>query len=340
MTVRSVLMALGVLLCLGMVPSVQGQTASGAANQTATPGTQTGVFPSRPIRLVVPATAGGGPDLVARLIGPRLTEALGQPVVIENRPGGNGTIAAESVVRAVADGHTLLIGMDSLIAINPWLYKKMPIDTLRDLVPVASLISNGMVLVVHPSLPVNNLAEFIDLARRSRPPLSYASGGNGSQHHLTMERLKVRAGITLVHVPYKGGAPATAATVAGEVAAMMSGTSTANQIRAGRLRAIAVTSPMRSAVLPEVPSIAETYPDFEMTEWYAVFAPFGTPEPVVERLRSEVIAAITHPQTRERLLAGGAPQPWITTREEFAAHIRTDYERYEKIVRDAGAQVD
>ncbi len=303
-------------------------------------GAASSVFPNRPIRVLVAATPGGGPDLVARLMAPRMAEALGQPVLVENRAGGNGSIAAEVVARSAPDGHVLLMGMDSLIAINPHLYLNMPVDTVRDLLPIASLISNGMVLVVHPSQAATTLAEFIELARRSNPPLHYASGGNGSQHHLTMERLKARADIDLVHVPYKGGAPATAATVAGEVAAMMSGTSTASQIRSGRLRALAVTSPARSQVLPDVPAIAETLPDFEMTQWYGLFGPVGLPEVVINRIRTEAAAAITLPAVRERLLAGGGLQPWITTREAFAAHIREDLERYGKVVREAGARLD
>src|SRR5260221_446117 len=203
-------------------------------------------YPSRPIRLLVGFPPGGGPDIVARLLAPKLAEALGQPVVVETRVGGTGTIAGEAVAKSPADGHTLLVGHDGLFVINPHLYKKMPIDPLKDLAPVASLVSNGFFLAITPSVPAQTFPEFIEYARRADPPLQYGSGGNGSQHHLTMERLKARAGINMVHVPYKRGAPPTTATVAGEVAAMMSGTSTAGQIRAGRLRAIAFTGPQRS----------------------------------------------------------------------------------------------
>src|SRR5437867_2468812 len=200
--------------------------ASGAAAQ----------YPSKPVRLLVPIPPGGGPDLVGRLIAARLTDTLGQPVVVENRVGGNGVVAGEAVAKAAPDGYTLLVGMDSLLAINPHLYERMPFDPLSDLAPVASLVSNGFFLVVNPQVPAQNLAEFIEYAKRANPPLQYASGGNGSQHHLTMERLKGRAGIALAHIPYKGGAPATTATVSGEVAAMMSGTSTAPPSKAGRRR--------------------------------------------------------------------------------------------------------
>jgi tripartite-type tricarboxylate transporter receptor subunit TctC len=297
-------------------------------------------YPSRPIRLLVPIPPGGGPDIVARLIAPRLADALGQPVMVENRVGGNGAIAGEQVVRSAPDGYTLLLGMDSMIVINPHLYSRMPFDPLKDLEPVASLVSNGFFLVVHPSVPAKTLAEFVDYARHADPPLQYASGGNGSQHHLTMERLKARAGIQMVHIPYKGGSPATTATVAGEVPAMMSGTSTAAQIRAGRLRAIAYTGPHRSAVLPDVPTISELYPDFEMTQWYGLFAAAGTPEPMLARLRTETNKALALPDLREKLRNAGGIEVWITTSEEFAGTIRNDYAKYAKLVKDVGAKVD
>ncbi len=297
-------------------------------------------YPSRPIRLLVPIPPGGGPDIVARLIAPKLGDALGQPVVVENRVGGNGNLAGELVAKSPADGHTLLLGMDSLMVINPHLYASMPFDPLRDLAPVASLVSNGFFLAVNPSVPARTFPEFIEYARRADPPLHYGSGGNGSQHHLTMERLKMRAGINMVHVPYKGGAPATTATVAGEVAAMMSGTSTAGQIKAGRLRALAFTGPQRSRILPDVPTIAEFYPDFVMIQWYGLFAPAGTPEGVLVRLRAEVNKTLVRPDVREKLSNSGGVEPWITTPEEFAAEIRSEYAKYAKLVKDVGAKVD
>jgi tripartite-type tricarboxylate transporter receptor subunit TctC len=297
-------------------------------------------YPTKPIRLLVPIPPGGGPDIVARLIAPKLTDALGQPVVVENRVGGNGNLAGELVAKSPADGYTLLLGMDSLLVINPHLYGKMPFDPQKDLVPVASLVSNGFFMAVNPSVPARTFPEFIEYARRANPPLQYASGGNGSQHHLTMERLKARAGIDMIHIPYKGGAPATTATVAGEVAVMMSGTSTAPQIKAGRLRALAFTGPQRSRILPEVPTIAEFYPDFVMVQWYGLFAPAGTPEAALARLRAEVNKALLGPDVKERLTNAGGVEPWITTREEFAAEIRSEYAKYAKLVKDVGAKID
>ena len=297
-------------------------------------------YPSRPIRLLVPIPPGGGPDIVARLIAPKMAEALGQPVVVENRVGSNGNIAGDFVAKSAPDGYTLLLGMDSLIAINPHLYAKMPFDTLKDLAPVASLVSNGFFIAVNPSVPAQTLAEFVEVARRANPPLQYASGGNGSQHHLTMERLKARAGINLVHIPYKGGSPAATATVAGEVAVTMSGTSSAPQIRAGRLRALAFSGKQRSAVMPDVPTVSELYPDFTMVQWYGLFVAAGTPEPVIARLRLEVNKALAQPDVRERLRNAGGVEPWITTPEEFAAEIRSEYAGYGKLVKDLGAKVD
>ena len=297
-------------------------------------------YPTKPIRLLVPFPPGGGPDIVGRILAPKLSDALGQTVVVENRVGGNGNVAGEAVARSPADGHTLLLGNDSLFVINPHLYAKMPFDPLKDLAPVASLVSNGFFMAVNPSVPAQTFLEFIEVARRANPPLHYASGGNGSQHHLTMERLKVRAGISMIHIPYKGGAPATTATVAGEVAVMMSGTSTAPQIKAGRLRALAFTGPQRSRILPEVPAIAEFYPDFVMVQWYGLFAPAGTPEAVLTRLRAEVDKALGLTDVKERLSNAGGVEPWITTPAEFAAEIRGEYAKYAKLVKDVGAKVD
>ncbi|MGB7543425.1 MAG: tripartite tricarboxylate transporter substrate binding protein [Burkholderiales bacterium] len=297
-------------------------------------------YPARPIRLIVPIPPGGAPDIAARVIGQKLEEHLGQPVVVENRVGANGNIAGELVARSPADGYTLLLGQDSLITINPHLYAKMPFDTLKDLIPVASLVSNMFVLSVNPSLPVKSLPEFIEYARNANPPLAYASGGNGSQHQLTMEMLTARAGIKLMHVPYKGGSPATKATVAGEVAAMFAGTSTAPQIKSGRLRALAVSGAHRSAAFPDLPAIAEFYPGFENGIWLGLFAPAGTPDEVVARLRAAVKTVLALPEVKQRLNKAGGLEPYSSTPEEFAALIRRDHEKYGKLVKDLGIKVE
>jgi len=301
----------------------------------------TAQYPSRPIRLLVPNPPGGATDLSARIVGQKLAEALGQPVVVENRAGSNGNIASELTARAAPDGYTLLLAADSQIVINPHLYARMPLDTLKDLAPIATLVTTQMVLSVHPSLPVKTLQEFIEYARHANPPLAYASIGNGSQHHLAMEMLKARAGIDLVHVPFKGGGPATVAILAGEVAAMFGGNSTSAQIRAGKLRALALASMRRSNNAPAgIPSIGEIYPGYDVTTWLALFGPAGMPEAVLARLREEVGRLLAAQDTADKLRAAGGLEPFVTTPEEFAAMIRADYAKYGKVVRDSGARLD
>jgi tripartite-type tricarboxylate transporter receptor subunit TctC len=297
-------------------------------------------YPVRPVRMIVSIPPGGAPDIAARVLGQKLADSLGQQVVIDNRAGSNGNIAADLVAKSIPDGYTLGLFADSLIAINPHLYTKMPINTLKDLAPVATVASNQFVLSVNPALPVKTFQEFIDHARKSTPPLAYASGGNGSQHQMCMELLKQRAGINLVHVPYKGGVPATTATVAGETMAMFAGTSSAPQIRAGRLRALAVTGAQRASVFPELPTIAEFYPGYEVTIWLALFAPPGMPPTLMAQLRREVNKALAAADVKEKLNAAGGLEPHVTTPEAFAALIRRDYEKYGKVVREVGVKVD
>jgi tripartite-type tricarboxylate transporter receptor subunit TctC len=297
-------------------------------------------YPSRAIKVIVPIPPGGAPDIAARVIGQKLSEILAVPVVVDNHAGSNGNIAGDLVAKSPPDGYTLLLGQDSLVAINPHLYAKMPFDPLKDLAPVATLVANQFVLAVNPSLPVKSFQEFIEYARRTTPPLAYASGGNGSQHHLSMEILKQRAGMDLLHVPFKGGAPATMATVAGDTSAMFAGTSTSAQIKAGKLRALAVTGARRSPEFPELPTIGEFYPGYEVTIWLALFAPAGTPEPVLARLRAAVETALAAPDVKQKLNAAGGLEPFPTTPDEFAALIRRDYEKYGKIVKAIGIKVD
>ena len=297
-------------------------------------------YPVRPVKLIVPIPPGGAPDISARVIGQRLAEIVGQPVVVENRPGSNGNIAMDLVAKSPPDGYTLGLLADSMIAINPHLYGKMQTDPLKDLAPVASVVSNSWVLSVNPSVPVKDFKEFVEYARKIDPPLAYASGGNGSIHQMAMEMLKQRAGINLVHVPYKGGAPAATATVAGEVAAMFSGTSSAPQIKAGRLRALAVTGSRRSALFPELPTIAEFYPGYEVTIWLGLFAAAGTPQGVLARLHADVNKVLAEPEIRNKLNAAGGLEPYITTVPEFVALILRDYDRYGKVVKDVGVKVE
>ena len=297
-------------------------------------------FPSRPIHILVTIPPGGAPDIVARVLAEKISPALGQPVVVDNKPAANGNAAAAEVARAAPDGHTLLLGADSLITINPHVYSSMPIDPLKDLTPIASLVSNQFVLSINPKLPPKTFPEFIEYARKANPPLTYASGGNGSQHQLTMEMLKARAGIDLVHVPYRGGAPATAATMAGEVAAMFSGTSSAPQIKAGRLRALAVAGAKRSPTFPDLPRIGEFYPGFENSIWLGLFGPAGMPEDVLERLRAEVRRALESSEVKASLMGKGSLETLELSPQDFSALIHRDHERFGKLIRSLGIKAD
>jgi tripartite-type tricarboxylate transporter receptor subunit TctC len=288
----------------------------------------------------VPNPPGGATDTLARLIAPSLGEALGQPVVVDNRPGSNGNLASELAAKSTPDGHTLLLCADAQIVIGPHLYARMPLDTLKDLAPVASLVNTQMLLVVRPDLPVRTLEEFVAYARKAQPPLPYASIGNGSQHHLVMEMLKARAGIDLLHVPFKGGGPATTALLGGDIAAMFGGNSVTGQVRAGRLRALAVAGKQRSALFPELPKLSDFFPGLEVTPWLALFAPAGVPAAVRARLREEVNRLLADAQMSERIRRLGGLEPYISTPEEFAALLRTEHARYGEVVKAAGAKID
>jgi tripartite-type tricarboxylate transporter receptor subunit TctC len=297
-------------------------------------------YPTHPIRLLVPNPPGGATDTIARVVGPKLGESLGQPIVVENRPGSNGNLSSELAAKAPPDGYTLLLGQDSQIVISPHLYKSMPVDTLKDLAPVASLVTTQMVLSINPSLPVKNFQEFIEYARRANPPLAYASIGNGSQHHLTMEMLKARAGINLLHVPFKGGGPATVAVIAGEVPVMFGGNSVTGQIKAGKLRGLAVAGKERSATFPELPTLSEFYPGLEVTAWIGLFMPAGVPAAVIGKVHDVTNRALGDADTREKIAKVGGLQPFVTTTEEFAAMIRAEHARYGEVVKAVGAKID
>ncbi len=296
-------------------------------------------YPIRPVRLLVPNPPGGATDTLARVIGPKLSEALGQPIVVDNRAGSNGNLATEATARAAPDGHTLMLAADGQIVISPHLYRKLTFDTLKDLVPVASLVSTQMLLAVHPSLPVKSLQEFVEHARRANPPLAYASIGNGSQHHLAMEMLKSRAGINLLHIPYKGGGPALVGLFGGEVSLMFGGNSVAPHVRAGRLRALAMAG-RRNDAYPGVPALSETYLGLEVNPWLGLFAPAALHAPVMKRLREETNRLLGDADLRERLRNIGGMDPYITTPEEFTALIRAEYKKYGETVKASGATID
>jgi tripartite-type tricarboxylate transporter receptor subunit TctC len=278
--------------------------------------------------------------VIARAVGHRLAQIWPQPVVIENKIGSNGQLAADYVTHAAPDGYTLLVGMDSLFVINPYLYKQSAVDVNKDLIPIATLGTNQFVLSINANLPVKNLPEFVDYAKKSKPALAYASGGNGSQHHLTMELLKSRAGIDLMHVPYKGGTAATTATIGGETVAMFSGTSNAALIKAGKLRAIAVSGVNRSKVLPDVPTVAEFYPGFDNTIWIGLFAPRGTPDAIVQRLRRDVARVLASPELIEAFANAGGIEPFSTTPDEMQRLIKRDQAKYNKLISELKLKID
>jgi tripartite-type tricarboxylate transporter receptor subunit TctC len=297
-------------------------------------------YPARPIRLLVSYPPGGAADLVARAVGAPLSARLGQPVVVENRPGSNGNLAGELVATASPDGHTLLLGPSALFGINPHLYAKMAIDPLKDLLPVASVVSNALLLAANPKLGPLNLRDFIEFARRAKPAPFYASIGNGSEHHLAMEMLKQAAGIELVHVPYKGGGPAALGVMSGDVAAMFGGGSVASLIQSGELRGLATSGRRRAPTLPDLPSISELYPDYEVTLWQGLFAPVATRPEIVVRLRTELNAVLAQSEVMDRLAAAGSGDPYISTQAEFTAHIRADYDKYGKVIAAIGLKVE
>lgn len=292
-------------------------------------------FPARPIRLVNPFTAGGPVDVVGRIIATPMAERLGQPVLVESRPGANGNIATEHVARAPADGHTLLIASDGQIVISPHL-NSMAIDPRTDLVPIAALGTTDLVLVVNADLQARDLAEFVALARRADPPLTYGSVGHGSQLHLVMEMVKAQAGIDLVHVPYHGGEAMALALQRGEVDAMIGGSGTIDRIRAGSVRGLASAGRQRSEAYLNLPTLMETWPGFEAQAWIALFAPARIPPDVLARLRAELDRILAAPETERQFRRANGFELYRAPPEEFAARVRAEYARYGEVVKRLG----
>jgi tripartite-type tricarboxylate transporter receptor subunit TctC len=297
-------------------------------------------YPTRSIRLVVPSSPGGGTDISARIIAPKLSDYLGQQVVVDNRPGAGTMIGGEIVARAAPDGYTLLMGVSTL-AINPAMYKKMPYDALRDFAPISQAVSLPNVIVSHPSVPAKNVKELIALAKSRPGQLTFASAGVGTSPHLSMELFLVMAGLKMVHVPYKGSGPGAVDTVAGHVALMAPNMLTAlPYIRSERLRAFGVTSAKRSAGADDIPTIAEAgVPGYEAVQWYGVLAPAGTPRPIVDRLHAEVAKALQQREVREKLSTDGA-EAVGNTPEQFAAYIKAETEKWAKVVKAAGIKAE
>ena len=313
---------------------------SGAIAQSSSTGSAQG-FPSKPVRLVVPFGPGGAPDLVARGLAPKLTESLGQPVVVENRAGAAGIIGMEAVARAAPDGHTLLVGSAGPVAIVPNLHRKIAYEVARDFAPVSIVTALPFLLVVHPSLPVKSLKDLLALAKARPGDLNYGSPGNGSTTHLATELLKAATGMKITHVPYKGVAEAATALVSGQVQ-ILSGDLNAMlpQVKAGRMRGIAVTSAQRSHLLPDMPTMAESgVPGFEATGWIGIFAPGATPAPVIERLNATVAKALGAPDTRARLSALGG-EVRASSPGEFGAFIQRETAKWAKLIKTAGIQAE
>ena len=297
-------------------------------------------YPTKPVRIVVPYAPGGPLDDVARVMGQRLTETWGQPVVVDNRGGAGGNIGAEVVVRAPADGYTLLLGNAGPITVNPSLQRKMPYDAQKDLVPVTMVLASPMVLVVHPSLPVRTVKELVAFAKARPGQLNYASAGIGNLQHLAMESLQTMAGIRMNHVPYKGAAPAFIDLISGQVALMFANiVGVLPQVTAGRVRAIAVSSAKRAAVLPDVPGVAETYPDFDLTAWMGLFFPAGTPREIVARVEADAIRVLGRTDVRERFEAQGA-QVVAAPGAQLAEFIRKEAALYAKVGQASGIRLD
>ena len=298
-------------------------------------------YPAKPIKIVAPSTPGDAPDVIARLIADKLSPALGQQVVVENRPGAGGVVGSDYVAKAAPDGYTLIMGNAGSHGINAAVYAKLPYDIQRDFEPVSQVAVAPNVMVINPSVPANSVAEFIAYAKANPGKLSYASGGNGSSAHMSMELFKSMSGIDIQHVPYKGSSPALTDVVSGQVVAFIGNMPpTVPLIKAGKLKALAVTTKSRSALMPELPTITEAgLPGFETVAWFGVLAPAGTPPEVVNRLSAEIAKIAKSPEMREKLVAMGA-EPVGSTPDEFKAVIDRDIAKWKPLAQKVGIKVD
>jgi len=298
-------------------------------------------FPSRPIRIVVPFAAGGATDLIARVVGQKLTESLGQAVVVENRPGASGMIGADLVAKAPPDGYTLLMASTAEIAINPSLYSKMSYDPQKDLAPITLAGVTPLILVVNPASPLHSVADIVKKAKAHPGTISFASAGNGSVQHLSGELVKVLTSTDMVHVPYKGAAPALTDVLSGQVTMFFSGMPPAMpHVKSGKLRALAVTTPKRSPAAPDVPTMAEAgVQGFDISNWFGLLAPAGTPPGILDKLHDEAVKALMQPTVKERLAEQGA-EVVADSREHFGAFIKAEADKYAKLIKVSGAKAD
>ena len=306
------------------------------------PGAHAQGYPSKPVRIIVPYPAGGGIDVMSRLIGQRVAQRLGQSVVVENKPGAGTLVAAETVARAAADGHTLLITTDATITINPHLYAKLPYDPVKDFAPITQLVLLNQLLLANPQVPASNLKELIAYAKSNPGKLNYASYGVGSQPHLAMEIFKSQAGIDIVHVPYKGIPQAVPAAIAGEVQLTFSGAASSQaHIKAGRLKALAIGGVKRLGLAPDVPTFAEAgFPDVPANAWFGLFAPAGTPREVIATLHAEVTRILKDPEFMQKEIVAKGYELVAGTPEEFAAFLVADSKRNAVAVKISGARAE
>jgi tripartite-type tricarboxylate transporter receptor subunit TctC len=298
-------------------------------------------YPTKPVRFVITFPAGGPTDTVVRLVGERLTHDWGQPMIIDNRGGAGGIVGTEIVAHAAPDGYTFLVGTAGGMTINPALRTNLPYDPFRDFAPVGMLVQNPQILVAHPSVQAKNVKELVALAKANPGKLNFASAGTGTATHLGLELFKLTTGTDVVHVPYKGGAPATTDLIAGQVQLLwVSIPSVLPHVKGGRLRALAVSTSKRSASAPDVPTVAESgYPGFDYSNWNALFAPAKTPAPIVKKVNASVVNALRQPDVAQRLSSQGA-DPAPGTPEELARYMRADADKWRKVIRTAGIKPD
>jgi tripartite-type tricarboxylate transporter receptor subunit TctC len=301
---------------------------------------QAPTYPSKPIRIIVPYPPGGSGTIIARLLGVKLTEVWGQQIVVDTRPGASGMIGAELVAKSAPDGYTLLAGYTAEVAINVSLFSKMNYDPQRDFVPVALTGIVPMILLVHPSVPVKTVKDLTALAVRRPGEMTYASAGPGSPAHLAHEILNRAAGVKMVHVPYKGAAPALIDLLGGHVFTYFSGMPPAMpHVRAGKLRGLAVSTAQRSSAAPEIPAVGESVPGFDVPTWFSLLAPAGTPRDIVAKLNAETVKALNSPDVKPKLAEQGAETSSLTP-EQFADFIRREIAKYAKVVKESGARVE
>ena len=297
-------------------------------------------YPTKPIRIIIPFPIGGIADVFARIIGAKLNDAWGQPVVVENRPGAGGNIAAEFVAKSPPDGYTLVVGSIGTHAVNVSLFKKIAFDPVRDFAPISMMLEADGLLVLHLSVPVKNVKELIALAKSRPGQIIYASAGNGTAGHLSGELLKSMAKVDMVHVPYKGNVPAITDLIGGQTSLLFATMPTVlPHVKSGRLNAIAVTGAKRSPAAPDLPAIAETLPGYDVTNWVGAFAPAGTPHDVVNKLHAEIVRVMQAPEIQARLLTEGAKFTPLSP-EQFGGFVKSEIAKWAKVIQQSGIRVD